>query len=61
MPSTVKTYNLIDTSKEYFGIVYSVHFLDHCTKFISRIKCTILIIFRYSEQVHCLRENKLPV
>ena len=35
-------------------------FLDHCTKFISRIKCTILITFRYSEQVHCLRENKMP-
>jgi len=25
-PSTVKTYNFIDTSKEYFEIVYSVHF-----------------------------------
>ena len=59
-PSTVKTYNLIDTKKEYFKIVYSVHFLDHCTKFISRTKCTILITYRYSEQVHSLMVNKIP-
>jgi hypothetical protein len=59
-PSTLKTCNLMDSSKEYFEIFYSVHFLDHCTKFISTTQCTILIAYRYSEQVHCLRENKMP-